>query len=695
MHKYAKKLGSLLLAVFLLLGGALPAFAYEFPSDSFLYDAWGNPLTTPSPYLYTQTIRGSTLGIGEFSSPSDFCVDENNQVYLMDSKNGRIVILDRQYRLVKVIEAFTGGEEEIKLKDADGIFVRDGKIYLCLPKQSLVVVADMDGRLLQSITHGEEVQDDEPVAFEPLKVTVDNDGILYVIGKGVYKGAFTFSRTGEFLGFYGNNQVTVAGDLLTQLFWKRFYTQEQLQRLERMLPVEFDNFDIDADGFIYTVTSSEEDKQIKKFNPKGTNIFQYGKTTRFGAIDVVTDKSNTTKSMFCDISVSEAGILAALDKGYNRVFLYDPSANMLGNFGGSGSQSGGFVSPVAIEQLDGDILVLDAGKNSISVFSPSAYGTALMKAAVLTDDGQFDAATASWEEVLKLNANCELAYSGIGKSLLNQQDYAGAMKYYKAGNDKAGYSSAFKEYRNNKIQQFFPLICVVFVIAVAGVGVLSARAKKRHKALELERKYTVAKPWQVPFVLMRHPAAGYQDMKFEKNGSMLLAGLVVLLWFLTEIISFHSTGFIFNENSPNSFNIVFVLFRTVGMFLLWTIANWALCTLFNGEGKWSEIFVATAYALTPYVLSSVPLTIISNFLTQEEGAFLSYARVFFLLWSVLLLLIGTMTVHQYTVGKTLLALIFTVVGVLLIIFIFVLIYILFKQVFDFGASILNELLQMQ
>ncbi|MNE67704.1 hypothetical protein D3C80_1633260 [compost metagenome] len=57
--------------------------------------------------------------------------------------------------------------------------------------------------------------------------------------------------------------------------------------------------------------------------------------------------------------------------------------------------------------------------------------------------------------MLKLNANYDIAYIGIGKSLLMEKNNKEAMKYFKLGMDRDGYSVAFKRYRREVMQEHF------------------------------------------------------------------------------------------------------------------------------------------------------------------------------------------------------------------------------------------------
>ena len=98
----------------------------------------------------------------------------------------------------------------------------------------------------------------------------------------------------------------------------------------------------------------------------------------------------------------------------------------------------------------------------------------------------------------------------------------------------------------------------------------------------------------------------------------------------------------------------------------------------------------TSYALIPYILSIFINILLSNMLVKNEAVFLGIISGIGLLWSAGILFIGMMTVHQYSVSKTLLSFIVTIAGMLVIVFLIVLLITLFMQLFTFIESIVWE-----
>ena len=131
---------------------------------------------------------------------------------------------------------------------------------------------------------------------------------------------------------------------------------------------------------------------------------------------------------------------------------------------------------------------------------------------------------------------------------------------------------------------------------------------------------------------------------------------------------------------------------TVIPFWLFCIANWAVGTIGNGEGKINEICTFAALALTPYILCSLTATALSNILVLEEESFLQVLLVIGGLWSGMLLFQAIRIVHNYSGLMTMGIILLTVLGIAIILFILLLLYALFQQMYSFVSTIYSELM---
>lgn len=209
----------------------------------------------------------------------------------------------------------------------------------------------------------------------------------------------------------------------------------------------------------------------------------------------------------------------------------------------------------------------------------------------------------------------------------------------------------------------------------------------RHRWKNLDKTKIV---W--PFRVMVHPFAGFDEMKYSGRGSLALANIIMLLLFLEQILSFSSTGFIFNKNRSEDFNIFLEFLKADGILLLWWISNWMVCTLLDGEGKLKEIWNATWYSMMPKVMFGLPILLLSRIFVVEEAPFIAIAGNVALGWSILLLLISVMVTHQYTFRQTILASLLTLFCMTVLVFIIILFFSFFQQMLMFLETLYKEFL---
>ena len=89
------------------------------------------------------------------------------------------------------------------------------------------------------------------------------------------------------------------------------------------------------------------------------------------------------------------------------------------------------------------------------------------------------AATDYWQQVIKLNANYEYAYVGIGHKYLNNGEYKTAMEYFELGKNKIYYSKAFKQYRDGIIKEWFAPVAITLAVIIVGYYVFKFVRNKK------------------------------------------------------------------------------------------------------------------------------------------------------------------------------------------------------------------------
>ena len=178
-----------------------------------------------------------------------------------------------------------------------------------------------------------------------------------------------------------------------------------------------------------------------------------------------------------------------------------------------------------------------------------------------------------------------------------------------------------------------------------------------------------------------HPAEGFEDMRWKKAGSLKIAFAIVLLLFLAQIADGRLYGFQFGISYDKTLNIIPYIVKSIVLFGAWVVGNWAVCTLLDGEGTMKNICIYSAYALIPYIAQIFINVLLSHILIQDEAVFMQAIRIIGVGWSVILLFSAIKSVHQYSFGKTVFAIILTIVAMLIMLFLLVLFMSLIQHVY--------------
>ena len=195
-----------------------------------------------------------------------------------------------------------------------------------------------------------------------------------------------------------------------------------------------------------------------------------------------------------------------------------------------------------------------------------------------------------------------------------------------------------------------------------------------------------------PFRELLHPLDAFSDLKYENKSSMLIADALAFLFFLVKLLEGTCMGYLFQSVRPQDVNIWSILGQSVGMVLLWSVCNWATCTLIDGEGSMRDVWVMTTYSLVPYILFSLIANLCSQIFSQSEMVFFTSIQFLGTLWTGILLFLGMLTAHQFTVTKTILSVIFTLLTIAACCFLLLLFFTISQQFYNFVYSVIKEML---
>ena len=733
---------SIVFVVVMLL--ALPVNAAS-PYYTYTYSVSGTSLRSPDAYTPDREVDCAYMGLTDLNklaelypglteaelqkkaelktSFTDLEVDEDENVYIVDRDNNRVIVLDPYYKVKFIIDEFKSTSGNIDtLSSPEGVFITETKIvngvtidpsvYVCDTGNQRILVFDINGNYVKTIEKPKSDLIDANYIYMPTSVAVDRYDRLYVVDRNSQGGIVVMTDEGEFTGYIGAQKTTLS---LWDRIWRRFQTEEQREQTESEIVPPYNNIALAGDFVYVTISLDDESLQasaitsksksgdyapVKMLNAAGSELMRRnGFYPPSGEVDFSNamtsqDTAASGPSKIVDVAVGPESTWSIIDSKRSKVFTYDFDGNLLFAFGDTGSLLGNITrgSLNAVTYQGTALLLLDGSvKGSFTVYQRTEYGDVLMQAIENQNERRYDAAIKDWQEVLKRNSNFDAAYIGIGNALYRDHKYTEAVEQYKSAYDTENYSLAYKELRQQWISSYlWTLPIIVFVICFALSKFFKYANKVNKAAATSGTKRTYVQELLFGFHLMLHPFDGFWDLKHEKRGSVRAGTTYLVATILVFYYQSVGAGYVSNPQE-NYISFIGALTSLCVPLGLWMIANWCLTTLFDGEGSFKDIYIATTYSLLPLILVIVPTTLASNFVVDSELKMISFITTLGFVWLGMLIFFGTMVTHDYSIGKNVITTLGTLMGMICIMFIAILFSTLLGKLVAFVTNIVTEL----
>jgi hypothetical protein len=691
INNHTKKLLRFTIFLFLLLLVPQEINA-NVPYSTFSRDQHDRLIYTQSAYHPVGVIGNqSNQQFSPLNKPQDIFIDRHDEIYIVDTGNNRIVHLDANGQFIRILEV-----SDRPLAQPEGIFVTEnGDIYIADTGNKRIVHLDANGQLKHQYLRPNSIYLPDTDPYQPSKIVVDKRGFMYIAAKSSYRGLIQLDTEGNFYGFYGNNKTQATfKDILRRLF----YTEEQLSRQVRLLPLPVNGIAIDDIGLIYTTTSGLKTEQFKKLNISGENRFKdlsFGEIIHFSGGGSIRNTPD-----LIDLTVDKDGNITTIDRNFNVVSQYDHNGDLLffwsGRVSAGTMQLGIIHSPTAIaSNSNNELFIVDQSQNIVQRFKPTHYGSLVQKAMALTNDGKYIESEPYWSELVRMNASFTPAYKGLGLAEYSRGDYSEALQHFKYAGHVEGYSDAFWQLRLQWFQNNFALLANLLLLLIL-LWFINSKVNLLRSIIQriyLNRtwtSYTLIRQLRHALFILKHPLEGFSDLRYDNKGSYLSAFVLLFAVLSSLLIKAIYTGFPFLTIPIDQISSTPIIIQFTALFITWVLCNYLISSIYRGEGRFKDVFIGSAYALTPIILLAVPVTLLSNILTLTEASIYGFFHWTMVLWTCLLMFWKIQSLQNYSVGETFMNIFMTVIAMILLwVFLFIL-FGLISEFFRFLNTILRE-----
>ena len=693
-----KKFTSLLLLFSLIFSLGITANAKTPYANYYIQENEKTAQPIPAPYEVSTVIDFDADAQGKLKNPEDMFIDKDGKIYIADTGNDRVVVYSANYEfLFEIKSEGTFAEGDLSaLSGPQGVYVdpEDGAIIVADSGNGRLVEFTKYGNLRYSYSEPESEILSKDFSYRPTKVTKDSRGFMYVTNEGDYNGIMQLNSNGEFVSYYGTNKVNLSfWESISKLLWSR---EDRLGKVVT-LPYTFTNIFSSADGYMYATTTTITPPQVRKINIGGSDVLYGSYDFRDGSI--LANNSLVTQ-IFCDVTVDKYNNMLIIDRQYGRVYEYDERGNNLFAFGTEGTGYGQLTYPVSIGTDNlGNVYVLNKTTANIVVYKPTEFANLVHLANKAYSDGDYDESLSLWKDVQKMSNYYTLALVNQGNIKLRQDECNTALELFEEAENATFASDAFEDKRANWLRDNFSYIIIgislFLALWVAIISIKKARRKKKGNVEVVEKKnfFTVVGGFfKRTISVMRHPIDGFEEIRYENAGNYGDMTVIMLLFALVTVISQYATSFIYrNGESLDTVEPVSTFFIALLPWVVVCIVNYGVTTIMYGEGRFRDVVIGGAYCHGPLMLLTLPLALLTHFLTLTEQSIFTIVELLVYVWTVFLVYFCIKGIHGFHPVKGFVVFILTAVGVVAVALLFLLVYGLAAQMFDFFATFIKEL----
>ena len=192
--------------------------------------------------------------------------------------------------------------------------------------------------------------------------------------------------------------------------------------------------------------------------------------------------------------------------------------------------------------------------------------------------------------------------------------------------------------------------------------------------------------------MLFHPVDAFYLIKRDREKYGILPSLVLLFMVLAaRFIYIYQVHYPLSTLKIWDSNIILEIAKLLVPVITWVVASYAITTIMEGESFIREIFAASTFAMLPYVIITLFLTLFSKFIGKTEEGLFSLLHLFMWIWIGVLFFISVKYLNDFSFSKTAKICFISIIVMFIIWAVLLLIYALSGQLLQFFKGIFMEI----
>lgn len=191
--------------------------------------------------------------------------------------------------------------------------------------------------------------------------------------------------------------------------------------------------------------------------------------------------------------------------------------------------------------------------------------------------------------------------------------------------------------------------------------------------------------------VLRHPVDCFRIVQRDRKQFSFTA--VLLLYALligVRLLFIQTVHYPLQVTDPRYANWIMEAMILLVPLLSLAVCAFAISSIMDGEMMMRESLTAVIYAMMPYIVLSLPLSLLSHLLGQGDALF-NLLQIFIWAWCIILYIVSYKVMNSYTFAKTVLTLILTILLIALMWAVCLLVYALWNQLVTFITGLYREI----